>query len=588
MGLALGYAVSMPDYDNHSVAAILDRMADLMELAGEDKFRFLAYRKAAHALRGWPHPVADAVIAGSLTDIPGVGAKMAAHIDAVFESGTFPEYEAFAARFPAGLTEVMSVSGVGPKRAAQLHASLGVSSLDDLEAALADGKVAQLRGFGAKSAQVIMAGIQAYRRHHERILLSEAVPLAERLVSEIRATGTVTCAEPAGSLRRRKETIGDIDIVTAGEDPAAVMEAVRSLPSVTRVVSMGETKTSVMTTAGLQVDIRVVAPDQYGAALQYFTGSKEHNVHVREIAKRAGFKVNEYGVFRLADDVRVAGETEEDVYAALGLDTAPPEIREDAGEIEAAIGHELPRLLELSDLRGDLQTHSTWTDGRTTLTQNRALAAELGYEYFAATDHARPGLPMTGMDEEGFERQWEEIDELNADGSGLPRILKGVELNIAEDGSLGFSHGFLARFDLVLASLHSGWGRPESEGTARMLAAVEDPWVDVIAHPTGRVLGRRDAVAFDVEMVFEAAGRTGTVLEVDAYPDRLDLCDVHLRMARRHGVSFAVSTDAHAADQLRYIGFGVSTARRGWVVPAEVVNAQPLDAMLGRLKRNRA
>jgi DNA polymerase (family 10) len=366
------------------------------------------------------------------------------------------------------------------------------------------------------------------------------------------------------------------------------MEAVRALPSVTRVIATGDTKTSIMTTAGLQVDVRVVEPDQYGAALQYFTGSREHNIRVRELAKRAGLKVSEYGVFRLAGGERLAGETEDGVYAALGMDTPPPEIREDGGEVEAALARDLPRLLELADMRGDLQTHSTWTDGRSTLEQNRALAGELGYEYLAATDHARPGLPMTGMGEEGFERQWREIDTLNADGSGLPHVVKGVELNIADDGSLGFDDDFLAGFDIVLASLHSGWGRPEAEGTARMLAAIENPWVDVIAHPTGRVLGRRDAVAFDVEAVLEAAGRTGTVLEVDAYPDRLDLSDTHLRMARRHGVSFAVSTDAHAADQLRYMGFGVSTARRGWVVPDEVVNAQPLDAMLGRLKRNRA
>ncbi len=576
----------MPDYDNHAVAAILDRMADLMELSGEDKFRFLAYRKAAHALRGWPHPVAEAVAQGTLTDIPGVGAKMAAHVDSIFESGTFPEYEEFRARFPTGLTEVMAVSGVGPKRAAQLHEALGVDDLDGLEEALAQGRVAALRGFGAKSAESIQAGIEAYRRHHERILLSEAVPLAGRLVAELLATGKVLKAEPAGSLRRRKETIGDIDIVTASDDPAAVMEAVRSLPSVTRVVATGESKTSVMTTADLQVDVRVVTPEQYGAALQYFTGSKEHNVHLRGLAKKAGLKVNEYGVFRTEDDARLAGATEEEVYAALGMDTAPPEIREDGGEIEAALAHDLPRLVELGDMRGDLHTHSPWTDGRSTLEQNRALAAELGYEYIAATDHARPGLPMTGIEQEGFEEQWAAIEALNADGSGLPRILKGVELNIAEDGSLGFPDDFLARFDIVIASMHSGWGHPEAEGTARMLAAIANPWVDVIGHPTGRVLGRRDAIAFDVDAILEAAGRTGTILEVDAYPDRLDLSDTNLRAAKRHGVRFAISTDAHGAEQLRYMTYGVATARRGWVAPGEVVNTLPLDGLLGAIKRN--
>jgi DNA polymerase (family 10) len=398
----------------------------------------------------------------------------------------------------------------------------------------------------------------------------------------------VTAAEPAGSLRRRKETIGDIDIIVASTDPAAVMEAARTLPSVTRVVATGETKTSVETTAGLQVDVRVVAADEYGAALQYFTGSKEHNVSLRELAKRAGLKVNEYGLFRLEDDERLASATEEEVYAALGMDTPAPELREDGGEIEAALAHELPTLITPADIRGDLQTHSEWTDGRSTLVQNRAMAADLGYEYFAATDHARPGLPMTGIAEDDFRRQWEAIDVLNDDGTGLPVVLKGVELNIADDGSLGFDDEFLAQFDIVLASLHSGWGRPAEEGTERMLAAIADPWVDIIAHPTGRVLGRRDPVAFDVAAVFEAAGRTGTIMEVDAYPDRLDLSDTHLRMAREHGVAFAISTDAHGAEQMSYMPYGVGMARRGWTTPDEVINAQPLAAMLARLKRNRS
>jgi DNA polymerase (family 10) len=576
----------MPAYDNHSLADILERMADLMEIAGEDRFRFLAYRKAAHAIRGWPHPIADVRAAGTLTEIPGVGDKMAGHIDAIFATGTFPAYQEFAAEFPEGLVAVMGVSGVGPKRAATLYSSLGVADIDDLDAAVADGRVAQLRGFGSKSAESIAAGIEAYRRHHERVLLSEAVPLAERIVAELRAAAPVADAEPAGSLRRRKETVGDIDIIVASDDPAAVMEAARSLPSVTRVVATGDTRTSVETTAGLQVDVRVVAPDEYGAALQYFTGSKEHNVKLRELAKRAGLKVNEYGVFRLADDAQLASATEAEVYAALGMDTPPPELREDGGEIEAAVAHDLPILVELADIRGDLQTHSEWTDGRSTLVANRAKAAELGYEYLAATDHARPGLPMTGIGEEEFERQWAEIDALNADGSGLPVILKGVELNIVDDG-FGFSDEFLARFDIVLASLHSGWGRPAKEGTERMLAAIAHPWVDIIAHPTGRVLGRRDPVAFDLDAVFEAAGRTGTILEVDAYPDRLDLSDGHVRMAREHGVTFAISTDAHGAEQMGYMSYGVATARRGWVTPDEVLNTQPLPALRARLKRNR-
>ncbi len=576
----------MPEFDNQAIASILDDMGDLLEISGADRFRVLSYHKAAGAVRVWPEDLTAMAGEERLTEIPGVGAKIAAAISEIARRGTFQELEALAAEFPSSLVRVMQVSGVGPKRARALHDALGVSSLDDLDAALASGKVAVLPGFGAKSASNISAGLETYRRHHERLLLSEALPLAERLVSDLTAAGPVVRAQYAGSLRRMQETIGDIDILAASDDPAAVMAAVRDLPVVARVLASGETKTSVMTTSGLQADVRVVAPGEWGAALQYFTGSKEHNVRVREIAKAAGLKVNEYGVFRIDTGEKVAGASEEEVYAAIGMDTPPPEIRTDLGEIEAALAHDLPALVGIFDVKGDLQSHSVATDGRSTLEENRAVAAELGYEYIAATDHALRLRMVGGLDLDALERQWEEIERINETPG--PRVLKGIELNIDDTGGVDYPDEVLARFEICLASLHSGWGQPREKGTGRLLHAMENPFVDVIAHPTGRVLGRRDPIDLDMEAVFAKAGETGTIMEINSFPDRLDLSDTHIRQARRHGVRFSLGTDAHQAEQLRHMPYGVATARRGWVVPGEMLNAQPWDVARTWLKRARA
>lgn len=574
----------MPQFDNQAIAQMLDDMGDLLEISGGDRFRVLSYHKAAGAIRAWPEDLAKLAADGRLTEIQGVGAKLAVSISEILRNGTFPELEEVKASLPATLVRVMEIPGVGPKKARVLHDELGVDSVDDLEGALAAGEVARLPGFGDKSAANIAAGIEAVRRHRSRLLLSDALPLAQRLVEDLKRLRAVSDAEYAGSLRRMQETIGDIDIVTASDAPATVMAAARDLPVVASVIGSGETKTSVLTTSGLQADIRVVAPAEYGAALQYFTGSKAHNIHLRELAKKAGLKLNEYGAFRLSDDVRIAGATEDEVYAALGMDTPPPEIRSDLGEIEAALAHKLPGIVELADVRSDLQTHSVYTDGRSTLAENKARATELGYEYFAATDHALM-LHMTGISMEDLERQWAEIDELN--GEGGPRILKGIELNIDEEGGVDYNDDVLARFEVCLASLHSGWGQPRDVATRRLLRAIENPLVDIIAHPTGRVLGRRDPIDADMEAVFAKAGETGTIMEINSYPDRLDLSDTHIRMARRHGVRFSLGTDAHQAEQMRYMSYGVATARRGWVVPGELINAQPWDVARTWLKRNR-
>lgn len=578
----------MPAYDNTAIAAKLELAADLLEISGAEKFRFLSYRKAASSIRTLSEQAAALANAGRLTEIPGVGAKMATNIEQIVARGSFDVLDELAVRIPVTLAQVMQVPGVGPKRAAQLHSKLGVATLADLAAAVESGRVAALGGFGSKSADNIAAGVAAFERHHERTPIGVVLPVAEQLAAELAALPQALAVEPAGSVRRREDTIGDIDLVAASVDPGGLIAAFTSLPAVERVIASGETKASVELHDGLQVDLRVVAPASFGAALQYFTGSKSHNIELRELAKKRGLKVNEYGVFTVdaagTESDLSAGATEADVYSALDLDVPPPEIRWGSGEIELAAAHTLPPLVTLAEVRGDLQSHSTATDGRNGLAENRAAAAALGYDYFAATDHALHLRMVGGLTVADLERQWVEIDELNSRGEG-PCILKGIELNIADDGSIDYDEDVLSRFDIVLASLHSGWDQDEATATRRVLAAITNPWVDVIAHPTGRIIGRRDPIRLDMEAVLAAAGETGTIMEINSYPDRLDLSAEHIRLARRFGVRFSLGTDAHAAEQFAYMRYGVANARRGLVTAAELVNAWPWEVARTWLKR---
>ncbi len=580
----------MPELDNVAIARQLELMADLLEIAGADKFRFLSYRKAANSIRAWPEQLSAMAREGLLTEVPGIGKKLAASIEEMLAEGTFGELEQAKSDIPAGLVEIMGIPGVGPKRAKQFYDALGVDSIDALDKALDTGKLENLGGMGAKSVEKIRKGLTTYLAHHGRMLLMDALPIAERIADTLRALPGVTRAVPAGSLRRMQETVGDIDIITASDRPAAVMEAVRALPLVAEVVASGQTKTSILTTSGPQVDVRVVAPGEFGAALQYFTGSKEHNVRLREIAKRRGLKVNEYGLFRIAEDgteiERLGGETEDEVYALLGMQAPPPEIRHDTGEIEAALEGTLPRLLEPEDIRGDFHVHTTSTDSQSTLEENRAMAAELGYEYLVVTDHAYNLRMVRGLSVEQLEEQWAHVDRLNADGEG-PVILKGIELNIAEDGGVDYESDVLERFDFCIASLHSGWNDTAEEVTGRLVTAMRNPYVDIIGHPTGRIIGRRDPLPLDMERVLEVAAETGTIMEVNAYPDRLDLRDTHLRAAKRLGVRIAIGTDAHRSEHMRYMRYGVACARRGWITADECLNAQPLEVVRSWLSRTR-
>jgi DNA polymerase (family 10) len=580
----------MPAYDNTAIAAKLDLAADLLELSGADKFRFLSYRKAARALRELPEQAAAWASMGRLTEIPGVGAKMASNIEQIILRGGFDSLDDIASRIPTTLAEVMRVPGVGPKRAAQLHAKLGVETVADLAAAIESGRVASLGGFGAKSAEQIAQGVRAYARHHERVPISVALPVAEHVAAELAAAPSAERVEIAGSVRRRDETIDAVDLVAVSDDPAALIAAFTALASVESVLADRAPEASVALHDGLRIDLHVVAQDRYGAALQHFTGNETHNVELQELARNSGLVLGELGVFRTdasGDPAeRLGGNEERDIYEALGLDFVPPEIRWGAGEIKLAARHDLPGLITLADVRSDLQSHSTYTDGRNTLAENRNAAAALGYEYFAATDHALNLRMVGGLDVASLERQWAEIDELNASGDGL-RILKGIELNIADDGSVDYDEDVLSRFDIVLASLHSGWDQSEAVATKRLLAAIQNPWVDIIAHPTGRVIGRRDPIRLNMETVLSAAGETGTIVEINSHPDRLDLSAEHVRLARRYGVRFSLGTDAHAAEQFAHMRYGVAQARRGLVEAKELINAQPWELARTWLKRAR-
>ena len=578
----------MPAYDNAAIANALDDFGDLLEIAGQDRYRFLSYHKAAQAVRAWDEDIMSTALAGRLTEIPGIGVKIAATISALLKDGSFPGMEEITAHVPASVIELIRVQGLGPKQAKMLFDMLGIASIDDLEQAIAEGRLDGLSGFGPKMIENISDGVTRYRSLSARLLLADALPLAESLAAHLGEVAGVTSARYVGSVRRMKETVGGIDMLVATSDGPATMAAVHDLPMVTEVIARGDTQVSVMTTSGHQAGIRFIAPECWGAALQYFTGSVEHNVHLREIAEARGLTVSEYGVFRSDSGERLVGATEVEVYAALGMAVMPPEVREDAGEIELALGGRGPELLRTEDIRGDLHSHTVATDGRSTLEQNRARAAELGYEYLGCSDHAYDLRMVGGLDRGQLEEQWARIDELNALGDGGPVLLKAIELNINDEGGVDYPAEVLARFDYCIASLHHGFAQTREQVTRRVVVAMQNPYVDIIGHPTGRLLGRREPFDLDMEAVIAAAAETGTALELNAHPERLDLCDVHLRMAREAGVRIAIDTDAHEARQFGHIRWGIATARRGWISAADVLNTRPLETLLASLKRARS
>jgi DNA polymerase (family 10) len=563
---------------NAEVAGLLREYAELTQITGGDVFRARNYEKAARSVRGWGEDIGQ-LDAKGLRAIPGVGASIAAKIAEYLAAGRIAALDELRAKIPAGVLELTRVPGLGPKRALQLNHDLGIRSVDELAAAVKAGRLEGLAGFGARSEERIASGIEVYRQGRERVLLDVALHTATTMVEALSALpGCQRCAY-AGSLRRWRETIGDVDILAAADDSAPLMA---SFSAGHQVIASGPTKTSIRTSAGLQVDLRVVPLDAWGAALQYFTGSQAHNVAVRQVAIRQKLKLSEYGLFDAGTGELIVSRTEEEVYARLGLAWIPPAMREDHGEVEAAARGEIPRLVRQNDLNGDLHTHTNLTDGVASLEDMVAAAARKGYEYYAITDHA-PNLFFQRMTDEKMLAQREQVRALDAP----LELLHGTELNIAPDGSVDWGEDFLAGFDLCVASVHSNFDQPRAEMTRRFVTACENPRVNVIGHPLTRRIGRRPPVDVDFGELFRACARTGTALEINASPQRLDLPSDHIRAARDAGVVFAIDSDAHSVADQGNLPYGVGTAQRGWLIPDDVINTWPLDRLRAFLAKGR-
>ena len=567
---------------NQQIAKIFSEIAELLELKGENIFRIRAYRRAAQNLDSLSRDV-SALSQEDLEAIPGIGKDLAGKVREYLETGKIAKHEELKQDIPAGVLDLLRVPGLGPKKVKLFYDKLKVKSVDELDGAVRAGRLEGMAGIQAKTIENLRKGIEQVRRGTERRPLGRILPLAEDIVRRMRDGAPVDRIEVAGSIRRCKETIGDIDVLTTSKKPAAVMDAFVRLPHVSRVLAQGETKSSIITDDGIQVDLRVVEEESFGAALQYFTGSKQHNIKLREMAVKAGLKINEYGVFRGPREKRIGGRSEEDIYRALKLPWIPPEIREDTGEIEAAQQGTLPVLIELQDVKGDLHVHTKWSDGSHDLDTLVQAAKRKGYRYIAITDHTK-GLGVAhGLDEKRLADEMTLIDKANASLRGF-RILKGSEVDIRSDGSLDLPDAALAPLDIVVASIHSGFKQSRDQITKRLLAAVRHPCVSVIAHPTGRLIGERDAYDADMDAVFREAGRYGVAMEVNSYPLRLDLNDVHIRLAKEYGVPLVISTDAHVTTQFDFMSYGVSMARRGWAEKKDVLNTLPCDQLMARLK----
>ncbi|WP_281156087.1 DNA polymerase/3'-5' exonuclease PolX [Streptomyces sp. HYC2] len=570
---------------NEEVEALLQEYADLIAITGGDAFKARAYEKAARAIGGHPADVSRLDVAG-LKEIPGVGRSIAEKVVEYLRTGNVTVVEETRARIPAGVRQLITIPTLGPRKAMTLYEDLHISSVAELADAIKAEKLRDLKGFGKRTEENILHGIALMQQAGERILLGTAMESAEEIVAELsRITGCAQCAY-AGSLRRMRETIGDIDVLVAADRSAPFMDALTELPSTAEVVAHGAKKTSIRTVTGVQVDLRVVRPDSWGAGMQYFTGSKAHNIRTRTIAVHLGLKLSEYGLFDAESGERVASRSEDEVYARLGLPWIPPTLREDRGEIEAGLRGELPEVVTEDDVRGDLHTHTDLTDGLAPLEEMVAAAADRGYAYYAVTDHA-PGLAMQRMTEEKVLAQRERVRSLDGRHHGM-RLLHGTELNIGPDGDVDWPGEFLAGFDICVASVHSHFGLDREAMTRRLVRACENPHVHVIGHPTTRLIGRRPGIDADLDEVFAACARTGTALEINGQPDRLDLGDEDILRARSHGAKFAVDSDAHSLLHLAYLRYGIGTAQRGWLTPDDVINTWPLRRLRRFLRKDRA
>lgn len=578
---------------NQELAKVFYEMADYFE-AENVQFKPYAYRKAALTLETLEEDVGEIYQRGgkdALKEIPGVGQTIAAEIEEYLKTGTVKRYQQFKKKLPLNLEEIIAVEGIGPKKAKVLYQKLGVRNLKDLEKAAKSHKIAPLFGFDEKTEKNILQGIEFLKRSKGRFLLGEILPIIKEVYEKLSRLKEVQKIDYAGSIRRMKETIGDADFLVISKNPEKVMDFFVSLPGIVKVWGKGKTKASVRMKEGFDMDIRVVPAKSYGSALQYFTGSKEHNIVTRKIAIDKGLKLSEYGLFR--GPKMIAGKTEEEIYKALGMAWMPPEIRENQGEIEAAIKGKLPKLIELKDIKGDLHTHSNWNGGANSIEEMAKAAMKIGYEYIGISDHTKFLRIEHGLNEKQLEQRNKEIDRLNSEFeirnpkqilNSKFKILKGCEANIMPDGSIDIRDETLAKLDYVIAGIHSNFKMSKEKMTERMITAMKNPNVDIIAHPTGRLIKKRDEYQIDMEKVFQAAKQTGTVLEINAYPERLDLKDHNIGLAKELGVKMIINTDSHHKDQLRFMEFGVAQARRGWAEKENIINCWPLEKLLKFLK----
>ena len=568
---------------NAEVAAQLEKLADLLDIKGANPFRIRAYRRAARLVQDLPRSVAEMVAAGEDLDrLPGIGADLAGKIATIARGEDLPMLRGLEREMPAGVTALLALPGLGPKRVHALHEALGIDSVDGLAAAATAGKLREVPGFGPGTEAKLLQALAAGAGQTPRTRLASAEQVAAPLLAWLRETPGVRDAEIAGSFRRRRETVGDLDIVVATTEPEPVMDRFTGYEDVTRVLARGPTRATVALRGGLQVDLRAVEPASFGAALCYFTGSKAHNIALRQIALDHGCKLNEYGLFE--GSRRLAGRTEAEVYQRLDLPLIPPELREGGDEIAAAREGRLPRLVTLADLRGDLHTHTDATDGRASLADMAQAARKLGHDYIAITDHSRRITMAHGLDPARLGRQIDAIARLNETLQGFT-VLAGIEVDILANGALDLPDSILRRLDLVVASIHSGFDLPAQKQTARVLRAMDNRYVSILAHPTGRLINQRPPYALDMEQVMRGALERGCYLEVNAQPERLDLTDTQCRLARDLGLKLAISTDAHAPAELGFLRFGVDQARRGWITAGDVLNARPLAQLRALLRR---
>jgi DNA polymerase (family X) len=574
--------------NNKEIARIFEDIGALLELKNENVFKVRAYQKVARTIEQLPVEMALLRSEGRIREVPGVGEAIEQKIVELLETGKLEFYENLKSDFPRGVSTLLDVPGIGPKTAMLLAGDLKVESVSDLEQAIVDGRVARLPRMGEKTAENILRHLRELHSKDRRILLGEATNVVDGIMASLAALPGLKNLVPAGSLRRFCETIGDIDIMGTADDPEAVIEAFVSLPGTRMVLAKGSTKASVLVTSGLQVDLRIVEHDAFGSLLQHFTGSKQHNVKLRERARRLGLSLSEYGITEIDTGRLVKFQTEEAFYQRQGLQYIPPELREGTDEIDRAEAGTIPPLVEEADIRGDLHVHSDWTDGRESLENMVRGARDRGYEYVCISDHSAGRGIARGLSRERLEDQMKEIARLRETITGI-EILAGMEVDIRGDGTLDMPDEVLERLDFVTGSIHSGMEQGREQTTARILRAMDNPNMDMLGHPTGRLMPRREPVDVDIEAVFQAARKTGTVLEINSMPDRLDLKDTHVQRARQLGVMMAINTDSHSSQQYRLMRFGVGVARRGWCGPSDIINTRHLSGLMACVKpRNRS